>query len=397
MKHKRPVSQRINLILIVLLTAACATAQPEIALAPPTNTPAPPTATTAPPTATTVPTATTAPTETPAPTDTPEPTEIPALNPSRLGYVSMTYDSESDKIILFGGLDVSMKSSPPQLIPNGETWAFDVASNTWNEMKPASGPSARFAIDLVYDSESDRVILFGGGHGLSDTWAYDHNTNTWTEMSKGPREKSGYRMAYDSESDRCILFGGRGFDSQLLYNDTWAYDFNSDTWTKMQPSISPSARYFSAMAYNTQVDRVILFGGSEWDEKMIDRGLSDTWAYDFNTDTWQELDPGDGDYPTERYNHTLVYNAGADRTILAGGTCWVPETWSYDYNTNTWTKLEPAENPGIRTGHAMVYSSASDRVILFGGQFGMGQYNYKNDTWVFDFNTNTWTNVTRSP
>jgi hypothetical protein len=151
---------------------------------------------------------------------------------------------------------------------------------------------------LVYDSESDRIILFGGATGatretasiLNDTWAYDYNTNTWTEMAKGPEDHLGYRMAYDSESDRSILFGGMVYPRIKLLNDTWAYDFNTDTWTEMQPSTSPPVRNYHAMAYDTQADRVILFGGSD----SRDKGIPDTWAYDFNTNTWQELERGEG-------------------------------------------------------------------------------------------------------
>jgi N-acetylneuraminic acid mutarotase len=245
MKTNRTIIFVFCLALLLLLTSACQPAQPQPTV-PTDAVPVPaalqPTATKSPPTAT-------------------PPTEVPALNPSARGYVSMAYDSESDKIILFGGCSEPIEGSEP--IPNRETWAYDIASNTWTEMKPAKSPYDKAVLDLVYDSESDRVILFGGNWGERDTWAYDYNTNSWTEMAAGPGEHLGYRMAYDIESDRCILFGGMGFVGLSHFNDTWAYDFNSDTWTEMQPSTNPSARNFHAMAYDAQADRVILFGGSE--------------------------------------------------------------------------------------------------------------------------------------
>jgi hypothetical protein len=370
MKHKRPVSQRINLILIVLLTAACVPAQPEIALAPPTATPAPPTATT-------------------APTDTPEPTEIPALNPSARGYVSMTYDSESDKIILFGGYDEPIGGGEP--IANGETWAYDVASNTWTNMKPTSGPPENGGTYLVYDIESDRVILFNGGWFNNDTWAYDYNTNTWTEMANGPKSRMGYRMAYDAESDRCILFGGLP-QPPGVFNETYAYDFNSDTWTKMEPSISPQGRNFHTMAYDPQADRVILFGGGDWKNFM-----EDTWAYDYNTDTWEEIIPSDGIHPSQREGHAMVYDNAAGWMLLYGGSIRGSETWSFETSTSTWTLLEPVQTPGRRKAHAMAYSSTADLVILYGGEPGGVNFDFTDQTWSFDLNSNTWTNLTRSP
>ena len=205
--------------------------------------------------------------------------------------------------------------------------------------------------------------------GLADTWAYDYNTNTWTEMAKGPAKHLGARLAYDAESDRIILFGGYDM-AEFYYNDTWAYDFNSDTWTEMKPSTSPPGRNYQAMAYDAESDRVLTWGGMDLDEKLIDPSV---WSYDFNTNTWQEMKPGEG--------HILkapITPPWSTMPRLTGRSCSAAfiqgdETWAYDYNTNTWTKLEPSTVPGKLSRHAMVYSTAADRVILFGGQVGLTQ------------------------
>src|SRR5207249_1804853 len=146
-------------------------------------------------------------------------------------------------------------------------------------------PPARYGHAMAYDSQSDRLVLFGGGSSsggvfvlVSDTWAYDFNTSTWTDMSPAiePPARYNHAMAYDSQADRVILFGGYGG-----YNDTWAYDFNTNTWTDTNPVVEPPGRWGHALAYDSQSDRVILFGGS----------LYDTWAYDFNTNIWTDMAP----------------------------------------------------------------------------------------------------------
>jgi hypothetical protein len=93
----------------------------------------------------------------------------------------------------------------------------------------------------------------------------------------------------------------------------------------------------------------------------------------------------------------MVYDAESDRSIMFGGSPGGSETWAYDYNTDTWTNMEPSIGPGDRSRHAMVYISAADRVILFGGQVGSTEYIYINETWTYDLNTNTWTNMTPQP
>ena len=194
---------------------------------------------------------------------------------------AVTYDAESDRIVLFGGY--------PEAGRNDETWAYDLNMNTWTNMDSPSGPSARLLHAMSYDAESDRVLLFGGiteagrfSVTYSDeTWAYDFNTNTWKNMAPatGPSGRSGHVMVYDAESDRVILFG-----DSLGSDDTWAYDLNTNTWTNMNPPSDPSARADHAMTYDAESDRVILFGG------RTVTGLDDEpWAYDFNADAWTNM------------------------------------------------------------------------------------------------------------
>lgn len=369
MDNKKLVTQIIGLTLVVvILSAACNALQP-VSVSP-TGTPIPPTV--AEPTAT--------------------PTEY--LNPSPRGYISLAYDSESKRVILFGGQTGDYQKASSY---NGETWAYDETANKWTQMKPSSGPSKRSAPELAYDTESDRVILYGGADtdtmGLADTWAYDYNTNTWTEMAKGPTRHLGDRLAYNAESDRIILFGG--YMGGFFDNDTWAYDFNTNTWAEMKPSVSPPGRNYQAMTYDTKSDRVLVWGGmDEYGVKPIDESI---WSYDFNANTWQEMKPGEGVHPTGRDYPVMAYDAESDRTILFGGSKGGDETWAYDYNTNTWAKLEPGTVPGQLSRHAIVYSTAADRVILFGGQIGSTRYKYSDETWTYDLNTNTWTNAMPKP
>ena len=321
-------------------------------------------------------------------------------NPSPRGSTTQVYDAESDQIIMFGGQSGNMNRETSF---NNETWAYDVKSNKWTQMKPDNAPSKRAGDSLAYDAESDRVILFGGlaydknrlNWGLTDTWAYDYNTNTWKEMAKGPANHLGARLAYDAESDRVILFGGISMVDIIYVNDTWAYDFNTNTWTEMKPKTSPRGRNFQAMTYDSKADRVLVWGGlDEQEEKPVDESV---WAYDFNKNSWTEMKPGDGAHPAGRDYSKIVYNAKADRTILYGGNRGGTETWSFDYNTNTWTKLEPATNPGILADHSLVYSTIADRVILFGGFFRSSMYNPSDAIWIFDINTTTWSNIIPKP
>jgi hypothetical protein len=306
----------------------------------------------------------------------------------------MAYDSESDQIIMFGG-ELGRTGS---FIISDATWAYDVGLNQWTEMHPSDKPTGVVGHGMAYDSESDRVILYGGGgetnRDLDQTWAYDYNANTWTELASGPNAREGIQMVYDSESDRIILFGGIEVRGDA-FNDTWSYDFNTDTWENLEPTDSPSARGWHNMIYDTESNRVILWEG----EMATDDNV---WAYDYDTNTWTELEPDEKPVFANGYFGfgAMAYDEESNRAISFGGGYYSDnhtnnETWVYDYNSNAWMHMEPTNMPGERTLHQMVYHSASDLIVLYGGRDGSG-YLYTDETWIYDYNTNTWTNMTLS-
>src|SRR3990172_8178838 len=102
----------------------------------------------------------------------------PSLLPVRHRH-AMAYDAQSGRIILFGGV-----SGAGGYI--GDTWAYDLEANVWTSLSPPSGPTPRRYHAMAYDVQSDRVVLFGGQDvtGLpGDTWAYDLEANVWMSLS----------------------------------------------------------------------------------------------------------------------------------------------------------------------------------------------------------------------
>jgi parallel beta-helix repeat protein len=296
----------------------------------------------------------------------------PASAPSPRLVNWMAYDSLSDKVILFGGRFSYYGCY-------NETWAYDFDTDTWTNMTPPAAPSSRWSHAMAYDSQSNRVILFGGSNQLenfNDTWAFNYEQNEWTNMnpSVAPSPRGDYGMAYDSQSDRVILFGGyAGYDS----DETWSYDFETNSWTNMNPTSRPPARFTPAIAYDIQSDRVLIFGG-------IGGGLrDDMWAYDFESNTWTEMHPAVK--PPPSYGARFSYDSHADRVVMFGGDDPNPpyyhnDTWTYDFDADVWTKVD-TKGPG-RSYHGMAYDSRSARSIIFGGGRGSPTEIF-NDTWTF--------------
>ncbi|MHA1673291.1 MAG: Kelch repeat-containing protein [Promethearchaeota archaeon] len=295
---------------------------------------------------------------------------------ARMGH-SMVYDSNSQKVLLYGGYYDSDY--------NDETWMYDPKTNLWTNMTPTINPSDRAGYSMVYDSDSKKVIFFGGiGDGgntyYNETWAYDLGTNLWTNMEPilKPSGRSGPSMVYDSDSQKVILFGGNGDDG--LDNETWTYDLGTNLWTNMNPTLKPSARYGHSMVYDSDSQKVILFGGDT-------EGVSDneTWTYDLRTNMWTNMDPTHN--PSGPFLSSMVYNSDSQKVILFGGYSsadgWDNETWTYDLGTNLWTNMNPTHRPSARYGHSMVYDSDSQKVILFGGGDIAGD---DDETWMYSLN-----------
>jgi hypothetical protein len=152
-----------------------------------------------------------------------------------------------------------------------QTWEWD--GNSWTQVQDA-GPPARYAGGLVYDSANKQSLLFGGldlkDNPLGDTWGWDGAA--WRQVSAyGPPPRATAGIAYDSSRKCTVLFGGLGASpglGTLAAPETWEWD--GKRWTQRQ-DIGRTSRSDPAMAFDSQRNVVVLFGGSN--------GSAETWEY----------------------------------------------------------------------------------------------------------------------
>ena len=264
--------------------------------------------------------------------------EIPTqTHPSARSSHSMVYDPINQKIILFGGVDLSDNWL-------NDTWIFNSRTNTWTEVYPENNPPIRGSASIFYDNQAQKVIIFGGyresGGHLDDTWVYDYSTNNWTNLDPivKPTGRYGAPMIYDPINQRGLMFGG---STSIIMDDTWVYYYSNNTWSELTIVTRPANRYWEGLAYDESAHKVILFGGRT-PTGGIGYALDDTWAFDPTNNQWIELNPTS--HPTNRFHITLVYEPERKKTIVLGGfrfpdVC-LGDTWGYDYNTNNWNNLK---------------------------------------------------------
>lgn len=156
-----------------------------------------------------------------------------APSPPTRSWFAITYDKANDRVVLFGGERFGGDLN--------DTWTYDYDTDTWRNTAPAKAPPGRHYSSMAYDPVSHRSILFGGAPGaqnvekaMCDTWAYDLAKNTWTELSPktSPPARGWHAMAFDEAIGKIVLFGG-GPDRNHFQNDTWVFDSSSNNWSQV--------------------------------------------------------------------------------------------------------------------------------------------------------------------
>jgi hypothetical protein len=110
------------------------------------------------------------------------------------------------------------------------------AQSSWTQLSPSGTPPiARTGTSGVYDSASDRMIVFGGrdgsGNNRNDVWVLTHangegGTGQWIRLiangaAGSPPARSGHSAVYDSTNNRMIIFGGCADYCAPVLNDVW--------------------------------------------------------------------------------------------------------------------------------------------------------------------------------
>jgi hypothetical protein len=357
-------------------------------------------------------------------------TEASTTGPGARQYPAMAYDANHNQTVLFGG----ETSGPPA--PLRDTWLWNGTS--WSQVNPATPPSASFGAAMTYDPVRKNVIMFGGnvsgGTATNPTWTWDGSSWTQASPSTNPPAAANPSLAFDPELRVSVLFG-------LSDGDTW--NWNGSNWVKQVTSGSPSARTAAAMAFDSAQSQLVLFGGTTGSST-----LGDTWTETLSfTENWVQFyetskptarfqaavsnDPisgnlfmfggstgssllGDvtewfgaewativgGTFPSARWGAGAALDTQDGQTIMFGGSGDVSggtllnETWTWD--GTGWTQQTTSGSPSQRMAPAMAFDPRNGTTVLFGGNSSSGAMS---DTWLFTFNTLTWSqqNPSHSP
>lgn len=284
------------------------------------------------------------------------------------------------------------------------------------EPSGSSVPDARADTAGAFSPDGLSVVVFGGDTAtvvcgdmparehVGDTWVLDVACGGWTEVTaSGPAARARHTMATDAERGRALLFGGRtrmgNAGAYELFNDVWAYDFTSQTWSQIVPTnAGPTPR--SNTASIVVGDVLYVFGGSTSTSGTVFTPQDDLWALDLVTNTWTELATS-GTRPPARLFHGMAGDAQSGQLwVISGGDeaaftgPFLEDLWTFDLASGTWS--ESAASSGAvqdfgRIKPALLAQPVEGgaRLHYFSGHDD-GQLGNRNDTNVLDVGSDAW-------
>lgn len=280
--------------------------------------------------------------------------------PSPRGYPSMAFDSVSKKVVLFGGFDGAYLN---------DTWTFD--GTNWTKVATGVAPPVRTAATMAFDRVSRKIVLFGGYNGsnyLGDTWLWDGSTSTWTQASPtiSPKPVTGPMVFTDPVNGRVDEYGG--FDGNFY--ELTMYQWNGTSWKHLNPATVPFARSSAAVGTDPVRKSTVLFAG------LGDVNPYNTWTWDGSNWTLQSPPTQP---PGTRYGSAAAYDSHLQRVLVFGGAeGGIPLNDTWAWTGINWVQLVPTNSPPAREGFGMAYDGALKMIVVFGGQAGSS---FLGDTW----------------
>jgi hypothetical protein len=237
-----------------------------------------------------------------------------------------------------------------------------------------------------------------------------HGDGTWTRLvttGAAPSERSTPAVA--AIGHRIYVFGGARDDEVSgdvqIYDDLYRFDTVTRRWDLLTPAGPiPPPRVFAASVAHHRSRRMLVFGGALFGPFFSDfSAYGDLWAYDVDDNAWTELHPTNPGPPARSRPSAWIVD---DKLYIFGGVTSFfqvrNDLWVYDLGTNTWTELLPQGAPGSpppRHEAATGSPVKGGRIVLYGGESidASFQFTVLGDTWEYAPSSGVWTDVTPGP
>jgi len=211
-------------------------------------------------------------------------------------------------LVVFGGTTVKDGAT------TNDVYWMTIDRMEWH-LQPTKGerPSPRYNHAAVFDSDNNRLIIFGGRAAdrkrLNDVWFLDLETWTWHRPATDGTPPTPRELAVSAFwAGNMVIFGGHAIGGRS--NDLLLLDLQSWQWSHPATSgTAPSPRQASAICVG-HGNLLFIHGGRN---NFV---LEDLHVLDFMNMSWTEISAS-GRMPPPRHSHLLAMTNG--NLYLFGG------------------------------------------------------------------------------
>jgi hypothetical protein len=270
-----------------------------------------------------------------------------------LQYPSAAYDAANNRLIVHGGFG-------PGGTNNFDTWVLTNANGlgenpVWTKLEPPTTYPLSWWQTGGYDPATNTLISFFGNASVdpdvNQVWLLKNANGLggnpdWTELYPNgvtPSVRCYSTAVYDSNCNKMVVFGG-GFGG-AMFNEAWRLDHANGQgglpeWTRLVPAEpAPTPSWWPSVVYNPGTDRMITFGGFS---PTTSQTLGDVWVLT------EAMGPAPNSPPTCNAGGSLSILSKDQGTAILNGTAGDPEgdalTYRWLKGTTELVAWQPVQN-----------------------------------------------------
>jgi hypothetical protein len=265
----------------------------------------------------------------------------------------LAMDAENRRLFAAGG------------IYNSGIWSLSLdADARWTRIgeNPAQSGNSDIHSCLMFDDARRRLILFGGL--LGEIWELSPETATGTVL-EGARAMAqrgaGMTAVLDSDSARVVSYGGDASEGEVF-----VYELASDTLTSAEHPHPHAGTVDASAVLDAKRRRILYFGGNKEYPQELEPATNAVSALDLDTFTWSELVPASRFTDSSMARLTSVWDPMRAAAVAYGhhtGATLVHGLAASD----AWTPLPTAEPAPSLSLSAAVYDPEGQAIVSFGG------------------------------
>jgi hypothetical protein len=296
-----------------------------------------------------------------------------ALSPSPRSLFAFATDPLNHVVWLVGGMDTTATLE--------DIWKY--SNGTWQEVAFSGQPSACVSPSSAFDTDRQKLIIL-----CQDASIHEFDGTTWktvnaTDVKDHPQVRRFSAMTYDQNIKKTVLFGG--FNDLNYLDETWTWD--GTTWVQIKKNTAP-ARSHAAMWFDPNMNRTVMYGGigQRSTNDRIER-FADMWSFDGTG--WTEM-KSVTNTPGQRYGAQVTVNPADGKAYLFGGLelvvdgakqsqVYKNDLWVWDGKAQQWSQATTATTPPERENGGLAFDPVSNELTLFGGYAGF----YRSDLWSY--------------